>query len=76
MDFVKCKNEAEKLDTIKRYCKVQIMKNNRRIEWFEAEKSCPIDYEYEIHEYKTRNAHFNKIIEIIEADEFTSVMIL
>lgn len=28
MDFIKCKSEAEKLDAIKRYCKVQIMENN------------------------------------------------
>lgn len=75
MGFIKCKSEAEKLDAIKRYCKVQIMENNRRIKWFEAKRVVPLDYVDEIDELRTRNAHFEKIIEIINADEYTSVMI-
>ena len=76
MTFIQCKNETEKLDAIKRYCKVQIMENNRNIQWLEANKSSPLDYADEIHELKLINKRFAKILEIIEADEFTNVMIL
>lgn len=76
MTFVKCKNDTEKLQAIKNYCNAQIKENNHRITWFKAEQECPLDYADEIHELKTRNAHFEKVLEIIEADEFTSVMII
>lgn len=75
MTFIQCKNETEKLDAIKRYCKAQITENSRQIQWFEAIKSCPLDYADEIHELKLSNKRFEKILEIIEADEFTDIMI-
>lgn len=75
MKFIKCKNETEKINAISNYCKAQIEENNRQINWLEAEKTSPLDYMDEIAEHKRIIAHFNKIIEIIEADEFTSVMI-
>lgn len=75
MTFVKCKNDAEKLNAIKDYCNAQIKENNHNIEWFKAEQSCPLDYADEIHELKIRNARLNKIIEIIEADEFMNIML-
>lgn len=76
MDFIKCKNETEKLAAIKRYCEAQVAENDRRIKWFEAERESSLDYYEEIHECKTRKAHFGKIVEIIEADEHTSIMII
>lgn len=75
MNFVKCKNDTEKLQAIKNYCNAQIKEYNHRIEWLKAQQDCPLDYADEIDELKTRIAHFKKIIEIIEADEFTSVMV-
>ena len=75
MEFVKCKNEIEKIQAIAKYCQTQINDNNYRIDWLKANQDSPLDYAEEIHELKTRKAHFEKIIEIIEADEFTSVMI-
>ena len=75
MSFVKCKNDTEKLQAIKNYCNAKIKEYNHRIEWFRVEQSCPLDYAEEIHDLETRNAHFRKIVEIIEADEFTSVMV-
>lgn len=75
MNWVKCKNETEKLDAIKNYCNMQITENNNNIVWFEAERNSILDYAEEIKELKLRNAHFKKIIEIIEADEFRSILI-
>lgn len=75
MEFIKCKNDMEKVQAIKNYCNKQIKDNNYNIQWYKSEQSCPLDYSEEIHELETRNAHFKKIIEIIEADEFMSVTI-
>lgn len=74
MEFIKCKNETEKIKAITNYCQAQIKECNRRIEWYEFNKISTLDYLEEIDEMKVRIAHFSKIIEIIEADEFTSVM--
>lgn len=75
MEFVKCKNETEKLQAITEYCNAQIEKNNYNLNWYRSEQSSPLDYEYEINELNAMNARFKKIIEIIEADEFTSIML-
>lgn len=75
MRFIQCKTQTEKLDAIKQYCNEQISENNRNIQWFEANKISRLDYADEIHELKISNKRFEKILEIIEADEFTDIMI-
>lgn len=75
MKFIKCKDDLAKLQAIRSYCKDQIGECNYKIKWFENEQESILDYEYEIHEQKTRRAHFETIVKIIEADEFTSVMV-
>lgn len=76
MKFVKCKNELEKIQAIKEYCNEQIKEFNLRIDWFKANQDSPLDYADEIHELKTRIAHFETINKIIDADEYTSVMVV
>lgn len=76
MAFIKCKNETEKLNAIRKYCEMQIENNDYEINSFEADRDSPLDYADEIHELKLRNKRFKTILEIIEADEFTSIMIL
>lgn len=75
MKVIKCKNDSEKVQAIKNYCNEQIKELKNRIEFFEHEKTSSLDYIDEIDELKTRKAHFEKILEIIQADEFTSVYI-
>ena len=76
MSWVKCKNDQEKLQAIKKYCNEQITKNNREITWLNSQKFCGLDYADEIRELQNRNVQFENIIKIIEADELTSVLIL
>lgn len=76
MEFVKCKNDAEKLQAIANYCNKQIAENDFQINLYRAEQTSPLDYECEINELKVRNIRFQKIIDIIEADEFTSVLLI
>lgn len=75
MKFIKCKNEMEKLQAIKNYCSAQIKENNYNIEWLKANRKSSLDYADEINELENKNADFNKIIEIINADELTSILI-
>ena len=75
MTFVKCKNDAEKLATIRKYCQDYIDEYNHRIKWFIAQRNSILDYADEIHDLKTRLAHFEVIAEIADADEFTSIML-
>lgn len=75
MTFIRCKNDVEKLNAIKDYCNAQIKDNDYNIGWFKANKNCPLDYADEIHELELRNMRFKKIIEIIEADKFTEIML-
>lgn len=76
MKLVKCKNETEKIQAITDYCNAQIQEYNGRIQWFKTQQTSSLDYIDEIDELKTRIAHFEKILEIIQADEFTSIMII
>lgn len=76
MKFVKCKNDAEKLQAIKNYCLAQIAENNYNLNFLKNHQTSPLDYADEIGELQARNIRFQKIIEIIEADEFTSVMLI
>ena len=71
MNWIKCKNESEKLQTIKDYCLSQIKENERQIRWYEAEES----YLAEIHELKVLNRRFETILNIIAADSTTSVLV-
>lgn len=71
MNWVKCKNESEKLQAIKDYCLSQIKKNNRQIRWYESEEN----YLAEIHELKVLNRRFETILNIIAADSTTSVVV-
>lgn len=71
MNWVKCKNESEKLQAIKDYCLSQIKKNDRQIRWYESEES----YLTEIHELKLLNRRFETILNIIAADSTTSVVV-
>ena len=76
MGWIKCKNDAEKLEAVKAYCKQQIQANNVNIESYRADQSSPLDYADEIHELELVSKRFEKILEIINADEFTSVSII
>ena len=75
MDFIKCKNEAEKLSAIKSYCNRLIEWNNQNIYSYKMDCSSPLDYAYEIRELENRNECFKKIVKIIEANEFTYIML-
>ncbi len=75
MRFIKCRSEREKLYYIKYYCEEQIAECIRIINMFEADKTSVLDYAEEIHECNMRKARFEKIVQIIDADEFTSVML-
>lgn len=75
MKFRKCKNDAEKIEAIKDYCTQQINENNGKIEWYKLNQECSLDYKAEILDLKILNKRFEKILEIIEADEYTSVLI-
>lgn len=75
MKFIKCKNDAEKIEAIKDYCIQQINENYGKIDWYKLNQECSLDYADEIHELKLINKRFEKILEIIEADENTSVPI-
>ena len=74
MEFIQCKNESEKLSAIAKYCNREINENNYHLNWYKSEQTSPLDYKDEIDELNKRNAHFKKILEIIEADELTSIM--
>lgn len=73
MEWIKCKNDAEKLEAIKAYCNHQIQTNNCNIKSYRLDQSSPLDYADEIHELELANKRFEKILEIINADEFTSI---
>lgn len=75
MTWIKCKNDAEKLEAIKSYCNHQIQANNCNIESYRLDQSSPLDYADEIHELELVNKRFEIILEIIEADEHTSIPI-
>ena len=75
MSWVKCKNDTEKLVAIKDYCNKQIESNKYSIEFLKEDRNNPFDYAEEIRELEVRNHRFEKIIKIIDADEFTSVMV-
>lgn len=76
MKFVKCKNETEKLQAIKEYCNDKIKEYNQRIDWLKANQTSAFDYVDEIEEYRFRIAHFETILKIINADEYTSIMVV
>ena len=76
MKFVKCKNETEKLQAIRAFCEEQIDECVRIIKMFESDRCSSLDYKEEIHDANMRKIRFEKIVQIINADEFTSVMML
>ena len=76
MKWVKCKNDTEKVQAIKKICEEQIKENNFSINSYKADRTSSFDYAYEIHELEMSNARFDHILKIIEADELTSVLIL
>ena len=76
MKFIQCKTPTEKLDAIKQYCNEQISENNRNIQWFKTHQISRLDYADEIHELEISNKRFEKILEIIEANECTDVLIM
>lgn len=75
MTFVKCKNDAEKLKVIKEYCEEKVKNNNMNINYYKADRTSILDYADEIHALELENMRFNNILKIIEADEFTSVLV-
>ena len=75
MKWVRCKNDAEKLQAIKEYCNSQITNNNYCIESYKLDRVSSLDYMEEIHELEIRNKRFNDILRIIEADEFMEVLV-
>lgn len=76
MKWIKCKNDTEKVQAIKKYCEEQIEENNFSINSYKADRSNSLDYAYEIQELEMRNTRFENILKIIEANELTSVLIL
>lgn len=76
MKWIKCKNDTEKVQAIKKYCEEQIKENNFSINSYKADRTSSFDYAYEIHELEMRNTRFENILKIIEADELTSVLVL
>ena len=76
MKWVKCKNDTEKVQAIKKYCEEQIKENNFSINSYKVDRASSFDYVYEIQELETRNTIFENILKIIEEDELTSVLIL
>ena len=75
MKWIRCKNDAEKLQAIKEYCNSQIVRDNQSIESYKLDRECSLDYMEEIHELEIRNKRFNDIIRIIEADEFMEILV-
>lgn len=75
MTWVQCKNETEKLAAIKNFCVKQIENNNYNIASYEADRECILDYADEIHALKIANNRFEKILEIIDANEHTCIML-
>lgn len=76
MKWVKCKNDTEKIQAIKKYCEEEIKENDLAINEYKLDRVSSLDYAYEIRELEMRNARFENILKIIEADELTSVLIL
>lgn len=75
MTWVQCKNETEKLAAIRNFCVKQIENNNYNIASYEADRECSSDYADEIHALKIANNRFEKILEIIDANEHTCIML-
>lgn len=76
MKWVKCKNDTEKIQAIKKYCEEEIKENDFAINDYKLDRVSSLDYAYEIRELEMRNARFENILKIIDADELTSVLIL
>lgn len=76
VEYIKCHTEAEKLAAVRKYCLSQIGDLDGKISWLEAMRDSPIDYSDEIHDLKITRKRFTTMLEIIDADEHTSVMVL
>ena len=76
MKFVRCNNNSEKLQAIRAFCEEQIAECIRIIKMFESDSCSSLDYKEEIHDANMRKVRFEKIVQIIDADKFTSVMML
>lgn len=75
MKFVKCKNESDKLSAIASYCHTQIENNNANIASLKMDQATAFDYADEIHGLEKMNAHFLKIMDIVQADEFKVIVL-
>lgn len=75
MKFVKCKNESDKLNAIASYCHTQIENNNASIASLKMDQVTAFDYADEIHDLEKMNAHFRKIMEIVQANEFKAIVL-
>jgi hypothetical protein len=76
MEFVKCKNEREKLDAIAAYCQKMIDNCTYNINSYEMDKVNRFDYSDEIREERNKRERFTTIMRIIEADEYTSILVI
>ena len=76
MEWIKCKNDHEKIEAIRRYCENQVNECKYQIDIYKRGRESTLDYMYEIDELKARKRRFQTILDIIAADEFTSVMII
>ena len=72
MDFVRCKNDSEKVKAIRAVCTKWIEENDFAINCLKASQDSPFDYAEEIGELTMRNSQLKKIVQIIDVDEFTS----
>lgn len=74
MDFVKCKNDSEKVAAIAEFCKKQIELCNYSINLFESDRDSAMDYFEEISDLENLKSRFEWIMRVINADEFTSIL--
>ena len=76
MSFITVKNNTEKLNAIKSYCESRIQNIDYNINFMKSNQDSPADYKEEIDELQLKKCEFEKILEIINATEKSSILIL
>ena len=75
MEFIKVKNDTEKVEAVRKYCKNQIGELDYNINCFKRDQESPIDYRDEIHDLEITKKRFLKILEIIDAEPTANILI-
>ena len=75
MMWVKCANDTEKIDAIKKYCSEQLERLQMDLDFLIADSNTPYDYEWEKREIKKQMDLLTDICRIAEVDPLTSILI-